>query len=42
MERQELYLEKLNVLQNVAGESAHDFNNLLSSVFNRLELMRLI
>jgi signal transduction histidine kinase/ABC-type phosphate/phosphonate transport system substrate-binding protein/CheY-like chemotaxis protein len=41
MERQKIYLEKLNVLKNVAGGLAHDFNNLLSSVFNRLELMRL-
>ena len=41
MERQKLYLEKLNVLKNVAGGLAHDFNNLLTSVFNRLELMRI-
>jgi len=41
MERQKLYFEKLNVLRNVAGGLAHDFNNLLSSLFNKLELMRL-
>ncbi len=41
IERQKVYLEKLTVLKSVAGGLAHDFNNLLSSVFNRLELMRL-
>ncbi len=41
MERQKLYLEKLNVLRNVAGGLAHDFNNLLSTVFNKIEILRL-
>jgi len=40
MEKQKLYLEKLNVLKNVAGGLAHDFNNSLLGVMNQLELIK--
>ncbi len=40
MEKQKLYLEKLNVLKNVAGGLAHDFNNKLLGVMNQLELIK--
>jgi len=40
MEKQKLYLEKLNVLKNVAGGLAHDFNNKLLGIINQLELLK--
>jgi signal transduction histidine kinase/ABC-type phosphate/phosphonate transport system substrate-binding protein/CheY-like chemotaxis protein len=40
MEKQKLYLEKLNVLKNIAGGLAHDFNNKLLAVMNQLELIK--
>jgi signal transduction histidine kinase/ABC-type phosphate/phosphonate transport system substrate-binding protein/CheY-like chemotaxis protein len=40
MEKQKLYLEKLNVLRNVAGGLAHDFNNSLLGIINQVELLR--
>ncbi|MCX7613969.1 MAG: PhnD/SsuA/transferrin family substrate-binding protein [Caldimicrobium sp.] len=40
LERQTIFLEKLNVLKNVAGGLAHDFNNYLLAVLNQLELLK--
>jgi signal transduction histidine kinase/ABC-type phosphate/phosphonate transport system substrate-binding protein/CheY-like chemotaxis protein len=40
MEKQKIYLEKLNVLKNVAGGLAHDFNNSLLGVINQIELLK--
>ena len=40
MEKQKLYLEKLNVLKNIAGGLAHDFNNSLLGVMNQVELIK--
>ncbi len=40
LEKQKLYLEKLNVLKIIAGGLAHDFNNSLLGVMNQLELLK--
>ncbi|MFN3406140.1 MAG: PhnD/SsuA/transferrin family substrate-binding protein [Caldimicrobium sp.] len=40
LEKQKIYLEKLNVLKNVAGGLAHDFNNNLLGVMNQIELLK--
>lgn len=40
LERQKIFLEKLNVLKNVAGGLAHDFNNSLLGVMNQVELLK--
>lgn len=40
LERQKLFLEKLNLLRNIAGGLAHDFNNKLFAVMNQLELLK--
>lgn len=40
LEKQKLFLEKLNVLKHVAGGLAHDFNNHLLIVMNQLELLK--
>ncbi|MCS7198895.1 MAG: PhnD/SsuA/transferrin family substrate-binding protein [Caldimicrobium sp.] len=40
LEKQTIFLEKLNVLKNVAGGLAHDFNNQLLAVMNQIELLK--